>query len=152
MKYHKPIEIMRPKEGVLTNITHVSVRTVVYFFLLLIIILKCLNADLGICLKSQQAKVNKTFVVQSGLEWLWANKELPFIAVTMNRATVSETLLKTLRWDLKPKHIFKTGSGAPSLHNKTEVSQKPAYSNVQMVYVCKNAYPMQAQYIVRHLT
>lgn len=69
----------------------------------------------------------------------------------MNRATVSETVLKTLRWDLKPKHIFMTGSGAPSLRNRREVSQKPAYRNVQMVYVCKNAYLMQVQYIVRHL-
>lgn len=48
----------------------------------------------------------------SGLQWLWPNKELSVIVVTMNSATGSETLLKTQRQDLKPKHIVMMGSGA----------------------------------------
>lgn len=69
----------------------------------------------------------------------------------MNSATVSETLLKTLRWDLKPKHIVMTGSGTPSLHDRREVSQKPAWRNVKMVQMCKNAYLVQVLYIVYQL-
>lgn len=83
----------------------------------------------------------------SALQWLWANKVLSFIAVTMNSATVSETL----RWDFKPKHIVMTGSGTPSLHDRREVSQKPASRNVRMVHVCKNAYLVQVLYIVYQL-
>lgn len=58
---------MQQKDFVLTNITHMSVRILIDLYLLLIINLKCLNAHLGICSKSKQAKVNKTFVVHSGL-------------------------------------------------------------------------------------
>lgn len=75
------------------------------------------------CLKGKQVHVNKTFVLQA--VWLiWfivaeGQQEAAFHRCNNEQSYRFETMLKTQRWDLKPKHITVTGSGAPSLHDRT---------------------------------